>query len=194
MDRRVVIVTLLVYILSLALSFVCSNYEECENIRKIEYVYQDYAAISATATDASFDDEQLNIDYIIVEKLTFANQSGGFDVVENSYVFPRLEDRNVHDWQMAVNLLARERGVEIKEFKDDVAVGYISQEILDAYMDVYKDGYANDLDSFDYLDERELSEQRTRYTYIYVSFSIFLMSAKMLNKCLRTFIGRKGVS
>ena len=95
---------------------------------------------------------------------------------------------------MAVNLLARERGVEIKEFKDDVAVGYISQEILDAYMDVYKDGYANDLDSFDYLDERELSEQRTRYTYIYVSFSIFLMSAKMLNKCLRTFIGRKGVS
>ena len=166
--------TLLVYILSLALSFVCSNYEECENIRKIEYVYQDYAAISATATDASFDDEQLNI--------------------ENSYVFPRLEDRNVHDWQMAVNLLARERGVEIKEFKDDVAVGYISQEILDAYMDVYKDGYANDLDSFDYLDERELSEQRTRYTYIYVSFSIFLMSAKMLNKCLRTFIGRKGVS
>lgn len=186
--------TLLVYILSLALSFVCSNYEECENIRKIEYVYQDYAAGSATATDALAEDEQLNIDYIIVEKLTFVNQVGGFDVVENSYVFPMLEDRYVHDWQMAVNLLARERGVEIKEFQDNVAIGYIPQTVLDAYMDVYADGYANDMDSFDYLDERELSEQRTRYTYIYVSFSIFLMSAKMIHKCLRTFIGRKGVS
>lgn len=187
--------TLLVYILSLALSFVCSNYEECENIRKIEYVYHDYdTASSATATDASPDDEQLNIDYIIVEKLTFANDTGGFDVIENSYVFPMLEDRYVHDWQIAVNLLARERGVEIKEFQDNVAIGYIPQEILDAYMDVYRDGYINDLDSFDYLDERELSEQRTRYIYIYVSFSIFLMSAKMLNKCLRRFIGRKEVS
>lgn len=186
--------TLLVYILSLALSFVCSNYEECENIRNIEYVYQDYTAGSATATDASSQDEQLNIDYIIVEKLTFANEEGGFDVIENSYVFPRLEDRNVHDWQMAVNLLARERGVEIKEYKDNTAIGYIPQAVLDAYMDVYKDGYANDMDSFDYLDERELSEQRTRYIYIYVSFSIFLMVAKMLNKCLRRFIGRREVS
>lgn len=185
--------TLMVYILSLALSFVCSNYDECKNIRNIEYVYQDFDVSSATSTDAASQDE-VDIDYIIIEKLTFANQEGGFDVIENTYVFPLLEDRYIHDWQIAVNLLARERGVEIREYKDNVAIGYIPQELLDAYMDIYHDGYVNDLDSLEYLDERELREQQTRYTIIYVSFSIFLMSAKMINKCLRTFIGRKGVS
>lgn len=185
--------TLLTFILSLALTFVCQNYDECVNIRKIEYFYEsfDSASTPATSTDAASD--TAFIDYRITEKLTFATSDGSMEVRETVYDFPYLQDRYVHDWQMAVDLLARERGVEIKEFSDDAAVGYIPQQILDAYMDVYKDGYANDMDSLDYLPERELSEQRTRYTIIYVSFSIFLMSAKMIKNCLRTFFGRKGV-
>lgn len=178
--------TLLIYILSLSLSFVCSNYAECENIRKIEYIYE--SCDVATASDATSD-----IDYIITERLSFTDANGKHSTVENVYTFPYLQDRNVHDWQMAVSLLARERGVEIKEFKGNTVVGYVPQEVLDAYMDVYLDGYVNDMDSLDYLDDRELSEQRTRYTYIYVSFSIFLMCAKMINKSLRTFVKGKEV-
>lgn len=181
--------TLLIFILSLALSFVCSDMEECENIRKIEYVYQDYSEI-ATSTDAG---ANTDIDYVIIERLTFADENGGFDVVENLYTFPHLADKNMHDWQMAITLLARERGVEIKEFNGNTATGYIPQATLDAYMDVFKDGYVNSMDSLNYLSERELSEQRTRYTVIYVSFSIFLSSAKMIRNCLRTFVKGRGV-
>lgn len=181
--------TLLTFILSLALSFVCSSYEECENIRSIEYIYE-AAEADNTATSS---DAPSGIDYQITERITFANE-GGTDIVETVYSFPYLDDRNVHDWQMAVNLLALERGVSIKEFKDNVAVGYVPEGMLEAYKDIYHDGYANDIESLDYLDERELSEQRTRYTIIYVSFSIFLMSAKMIRSCLFTFIKGKGVN
>lgn len=182
--------TLLTFILSLALSFVCSNYEECENIRNIEYIYE---AVEPDNTATSSDAVQ-SIDYQVTERITFANDEGGTDIVETVYSFPYLDDRDIHDWQMAVKLLALERGVSIKEFNGSVAVGYVPEGMLDAYKDIYHDGYVNNIKSLDYLDERELSEQRTRYTIAYVSFSIFLMSAKMIRSCLFTFIKGKGVN
>ena len=108
--------TLLTFILSLALTFVCQNYDECENIRKIEYFYEsfDSASMPATSTDAASD--TAFIDYRITEKLTFATSDGSTEIRETVYDFPYLQDRYVHDWQMAVDLLARERGIEIKEF------------------------------------------------------------------------------
>lgn len=176
---------LLTFILSLSLTFVCTNYEDCQNIRSIEYIYQDYVA---TSTDADV------IDYQIIEELTFVDETGRTEIRETTYSFPYLQDRNIHDWQTAVHLLAKERGVEIKEFyNDSVAIGYIPEQLLEAYKDVYKDGFVNDVDSFDYLDERELSEQRTRYMVVYVSFSLFYMSVKMLNNCFRMFHKGKGV-
>lgn len=177
--------TLLTFILSLALTFVCGSYEDCQNIRSIEYIYEDYVA---TSTDA------VGIDYRITEELTFVDSAGKTEIRETVYDFPYLQDRNIHDWQMAVNLLAKERGVEIKEFyNDNVAIGYIPERYLEAYKDIYKDGFVNDLDSFDYLDERELSEQKARYMVVYVSFSLFYMSAKMLNIIFKMFHKGKGV-
>ena len=182
--------TLLTFILSLALTFVCENYADCQNIRYIEYIYE--SCDIATSTDAAADPF---IDYQITEKLTFITADGEVEVRETVYDFPYLQDRYVHDWQMAVELLAKERGVEIKEFNDNVVSGYILEEMLAAYKDVYADGFANDMDSFDYLDERELNEQRTRYAVIFVSFSLFYNSVKMINGCFKIFHGkrRKGV-
>lgn len=177
--------TLLTFILSLALTFVCSSYEDCQNIRSIEYVYEKNVA---TSTDA------VGIDYRITEEITFVDSTGKTELRETVYDFPYLQDRNIHDWQMAVNLLAKERGVEIKEFyNDNVAIGYIPERYLEAYKDIYKDGFVNDMDSFDYLDERELSEQKARYMVVYVSFSLFYMSAKMLNIIFKMFHKGKGV-
>lgn len=180
--------TLLTFILSLALTFVCENYADCQNIRYIEYIYE--KCDIATSTDAASEDAF--IDYRITEKLTFITEDGGVEVRKTVYDFPYLQDRYVHDWQMAVELLAKERGVEIKEFNDNVASGYILEEKLAAYKDVYADGFVNDMDSFDYLDERELREQTARYAVIYVSFSLFYMSAKMINGCFKIFHKRRG--
>lgn len=182
--------TLLTFILSLALTFICENYADCQNIRTIEYIYE--SCHTATSTDAEIDPF---IDYQITEKLTFSTSEGGVEVRENVYYFPFLQDKYSRDWKMAVALLARERGVEIIEYNDNVAVGYIPEPVLAAYMDIYADGFVNDMDSFDYLDERELSEQRTRYTAIFVSFSLFYNSVKMINGCFKIFHGkrRKGV-
>lgn len=179
--------TLLTFILSLALTFVCENYADCQNIRYIEYIYE--SCDIATSTDASADPF---IDYQVTEKLTFVDEDGEIEVRETVYYFPYLQDRYVHDWKMAVNLLARERGVEIKEYNGNVAAGYISEEKLAAYMDIYVDGFVSDMDSFDYLDERELREQTARYAVIYVSFSLFYMSAKMINGCFKIFHKRRG--
>lgn len=177
--------TLLTFILSMALTFICNNYADCQNIRSIEYIYEKNVA---TSTDA------VSIDYRITEEVTFVDADGKTEIRETVYDFPYLQDRNVHDWQMAVHLLAKERGVEIREFYgDNVAIGYIPERVLDAYKDIYKDGFVNDMDSFDYLDERELSEQKARYMVMYVSFSLFYMSAKMLNNCFRLFHKGKGV-
>lgn len=176
--------TLLIFILSLSLTFVCNNYADCQNIRSVEYIYEKNVA---TSTDA------VGIDYRITEQVTFVDDEGKTEIRQTVYEFPHLQDKNIHDWQTAVHLLAKERGVEIKAFQDNVAVGYVSERVLDAYKDIYKDGFVNDLDSFDYLDERELSEQKARYIVVYVSFSLFYMSAKMLNTCFRMFHKGKGV-
>lgn len=177
--------TLLMFILSLSLTFICTDYKDCQNIRSIEYIYEDYLA---TSTDADV------IDYRIVEEVTFTDEAGKTEIRETTYDIPYLQDRTIHDWKMAVELLARERGVEIKEYYgESVAIGYIPERKLDAYKDIYKDGFVNDMDSFDYLNERELSEQKARYVVVYVSFSLFYMSAKMLNTCFRMFHKGKGV-
>lgn len=182
--------TLLTFILSLALSFVCSTYEECQNIRTIEYYYEDFdAASTATSTDAA--SELAYIDYRIKEVITFVTDEG-VEVRENVYDFPYLHDRYVHDWRMAVELLARERGIEIKEFNDNVAVGYLPEGVIAAYMDVYDNGIVTHMSSFDYLDERELQEQITRYIALFVSFSLFYKFAGMINSCFRLFHKDKG--
>lgn len=164
--------TLLMYILSLSLTFICSSYEECINIRGVTYEY-----ILPPA------EEELvcGYDYIIRESITFADVDGVITVKTNDYEIPILSDYQQRDWQQAIALIANERGVDIVEYKDASAVGKVSEQRLDAYKDIYKDGFANHMSTLDYLDERELSEQRTRYTVIFVSFSFFFTFAKLSN-------------
>lgn len=165
--------TLLMYILSLALTFVCSNYEECLNIRNVTYEY------ILPAEDIEL---VCGYDYIIRENITFIDNEGIFTIVTNDYEIPLLSDYQQRDWQQAVSLIAGERGVDIVEYSDASAVGKVSEQRLDAYKDIYKDGFASDFDSFDYLDTRELQEQQTRYIAIFVNFGLFYMSVGALNK------------
>lgn len=166
--------TILTFILSLCLGFCLTDAKEAETIRSIQYVYTDITEVGSSS-DAS------DIDYIITEILMFRDDDGNVTTRQTVFDIPYLSDSQYRDWQYAVNLIATERGVNIKEFKDNTAIGIISEERLAAYKDLI-DGYVNDVDSFDYLDERELQEQQTRYIGIFVSFGLFYMSANMLTK------------
>lgn len=169
--------TILTFILSLCLGFCLTDAKEAETIRSIQYVYTDLSGFElASGTDAVSD-----IDYTITEILTFADDDGVITTRQTVYDIPVLADSTYRDWQFAVNLIANERGVTIKEFNDNTAIGVINEERLEAYKDLI-DGYVSDIDSFDYLDERELQEQETRYTAMFVSFGLFYMSANMLTK------------
>lgn len=161
--------TILAYILSLALSFCLNSVSEADTIRTIQYVYIDAP------------EDENGIDYYIKEVLTFADADGNITTRETLFDFPYLIDSQYRDWQFSVNLLANERGVTIKSFDDNVANGVIDEGRLDAFKDA-SDGFVSDFDSFDYLDERELQEQQTRYVAVFVNFGLFYMSAGALNK------------
>lgn len=164
--------TLLVYIMSLALMFICSDYEECLNIRTITYEY------ILPAEDIEL---VCGYDYIIRENIMFIDDEGVITTVSNDYEIPILSDYQAHDWQQAISLIANERGVDIVAFEDSFAVGKVSEKRLNAYKDIYKDGIVNYLDSLNYLDERELIEQQSRYIVIFVSFSFFFTFVKLAN-------------
>lgn len=174
--------TLMIYVISLALSFCLNSYDEACNLRTITYFY----------TDVS--DEGQGIDYTITEVLTFENEDGSITRKETSWDVPFLDDADIRDWQNCVALIADCRGVSIKSYGDSSAVGIIPERRLEAYKDIMDNGYINDADSFDYATEDDLIRHQTKVINNFISFGLFYMSAKMLTQIFSYFTKpKKGV-
>lgn len=177
--------TLLMYVLSLSLTFICSTYDECVNIRNITYEY---------VLPAVEEELVCGYDYIIRENIYFIDVNGESTLKTVDYEVPLLSDWRENDWQNAIAYISNERGVDIVEYTENGAVGKVSEKRLEAYKDLYKDGFVSDMDSFDYLDERELKEQQTRYTVIFCSFALFYSAVSMVNTVFAYWLKpKKGV-
>lgn len=164
--------SLLAYIVSLALGFCLNNAQELQTIKNITYLYENASPV----------EEAAGIDYVIKEIFLFKDGDGNITTREEKYKIPFLNDVAPDQWHDVVEQLAEMRGITIKGFSDDgmSASGIIQEERLAAMLDA-SDGWVTDFDSFDYLDQRELEEQQARYVAAFCSFGLFYMSAKMLN-------------
>lgn len=160
--------TLLTYILSLALSFCLDNYDDACNIRSVDYYYNDVSDMGE------------GIDYTITEVLSFVGSDGVTSTRETIFDVPFLDDADIRDWKMCINLLAKARGVEIKSFNDASATGVISEERLESFKDIKDNGWINDVDSYQFATNDDLLRQQTKTIGQFCSFGLFYMSAKML--------------
>lgn len=148
-----------------------------------------YEQIDSVIYDIVEQDNQFNVDYFIVETVTFK------DGDTQSSVFNVPKDYNASDEQNnmldIINNIIKKRGFVFSGIDDNNSFCAVIDNSYLEYLEDKSDGWISDVDSFDYASSDELEKNMWKYGTAWIGFGLFFTFSTKLKSCFDFFIKNK---